>query len=179
MPDDTKVKPKMTDEELLALIRQYENASLGSSVAAGATISTTLSPSNQALTTLEIDRYNALNAYLARPLGNEIENRSQVVMPILRDTIAWMMPQLMRMFVSTKTVCRLDPVSQDDEQQAEQETLAVNHVFMSENNGVMILHDFFMDALLMRNSYVEVHTSEDESVSEERYKGRPRIRSPS
>src|SRR5690242_19065175 len=102
-------KGKMTDEELLALIAQYERASLGSQVAAGATISTTLSPTNTALTSLEIDRYNALNAYFARPLGNEIENRSQVVLPEVRDTIEWIMPQLMRMFVGSKSVCRFDP----------------------------------------------------------------------
>lgn len=161
---------KMGDDELLSLIRQYEAASLGSTVAAGATISTTIYPSSQALTTLEIQRYDALNAYLARPLGNEIENRSQVVNPVVRDTMAWMMPQIMRMFVSTKTVCRLDPETQNDEQQAEQETLAVNHVFMNQNNGVMILHDFFWDALLMSNSYVEVYTKEEKTVSEERYK---------
>ena len=53
---------EMPDDELLSLIRQYELASLGSQVAAGATISTTVYPSNQAMTTLEIDRYNALNA---------------------------------------------------------------------------------------------------------------------
>jgi hypothetical protein len=163
-------KGRMGDDELLSLIRQYEAASLGSNVAAGATVSTTIFPSNQALTTLEIDRYNALNAYLARPLGNEIENRSQVVLPTLRDTIEWIMPQLMRMFVATKTVCRFDPEGQADEQQAEQETLAVNHVFMNQNNGVIILHDYFKDALLMRNGYVEVTTEEEKSVTEERYK---------
>src|SRR6185312_10277471 len=128
---------KMTDEALLALLRQYELASLGSEVAAGATVSTTIYPSNQALTTLQIDRYNALNAFLTRPQGDEIENRSQVVMPVLRDTISWMLPQLMRMFVGCKTVCRFDPETQADEKQAEHETAIVNHVFMQENNGVL------------------------------------------
>src|SRR6185437_8660232 len=92
----------MTDVELLQLIAAYERASLGSSVAAGATISSTVFPSQQAMTTLEIDRYNAINTYFARPMGNEIENRSQIVLPELRDTIEWIKPQLMRMFVSSK-----------------------------------------------------------------------------
>ena len=102
----TQPDKSMSDEELLALIRMHEMASLGSQVAAGATISTTIYPSNQAMTTLEIARYNALNAFFARPLGNEVENRSQIVLPELRDTIEWIMPQLMRMFVGAKTVCR-------------------------------------------------------------------------
>ena len=162
---------KMSDEALLALIASYERASLGSPVAAGATISTTVFPSNSVMPTLEVDRYNALNAYFARPLGNEIENRSQVVIPVLRDTIEWMMPQLMRIFAASKTICRFDPESQNDEQQAEAETLIVNHVFMQQNSGFLVLHDFFKDGLLMRNGYTEVYTKEETTVKEESYTG--------
>jgi hypothetical protein len=162
---------KMTDEELLALIASYERASLGSQVAAGATISTTVYPSNAVMTTLEIDRYNALNAFLARPLGNEIENRSQVVIPVVRDTVMWMLPQLMRIFAAAKSVCRFDPENQADVAQAEAETTVVNHIFMQQNDGLLILHDQFWDALLMRNGYVEVYTKEEKQVSEERYTG--------
>lgn len=164
-------REKMTDEELLTLIRAYEMASLGSSVAAGATISTTVYPSNQAQTTLEIDRYNALNMYFARPLGNEIENRSQVVLPELRDTIEWIMPQIMRMFVGSKQVCRFDAENPQDEQQAEMETAVVNHVFMQGNNGFFILHDFFKDAMLMRNGYAKIYWQEESHSDVERYTG--------
>lgn len=168
--DDLK-PDKMTDEGLLQLIAAYERASLGSSVAAGATISTTVFPSQQQMTTLEIDRYNALNMYWGRPLGNEVENRSQVVLPELRDTIEWIMPQLMRMFVASKEVCRFEPESEADEPQAEMETAVVNHVFMKMNNGFFILHDFFKDALLMRNGYANVYFKEEEHVGVERYSG--------
>jgi len=161
----------MPDEQLLSLIRSYELASLGSQVAAGATISTTVYPSNQVMTTLEIDRYNALNAYFGRPLGNEVENRSQIVLPELRDTIEWIMPQLMRMFVGAKQVVRFDAENPQDEAQADLETAVVNHVFMVENNGFYVLHDFFKDALLMRNGYAEVYAKDEKQVSEERYKG--------
>ena len=44
-------KGTMDEDELLSLVRQYELASLGSSVAAGATISTTVYPSTAAMTT--------------------------------------------------------------------------------------------------------------------------------
>lgn len=162
---------KMTEGELLTLISQYEQASLGSEVAAGATISTTVYPSTQSMTTLQVDRYNALNNFLARPLGNEIENRSQVVLPVIRDTIAWIMPQLMRMFAGSKSICRFEPENEQDEAQAEMETDVVNWIFMTSNNGVMILHDFFWDALLLRNGYAQVYTREWKSVKEEGYKG--------
>lgn len=172
--DDSGRKPsgqKMPESELLSLIRQYELASLGSQVAAGATISTTVYPSNQAMTTLEIDRYNAINAYYARPLGNEIENRSQVVLPELRDTIEWIMPQLMRIFMGTASPCRFDPEGAQDEEGAKTETATVNHVFMHENNGFFVLHDFFKDSMLMRNGYVKVYWKEEKETSVTRYTG--------
>lgn len=161
----------MTEPELLNLIRQYEQASLGSPVAAGATISTTVYPSNQTMTSLEIDRYNALNGYMGRPLGNEVENRSQVVLPELRDTIEWIIPQLMRMYVGSKTVCRFEAENPNDEAQAEIETAVVNHVVMNENNGFFLLQDYFKDALLLRNGYAEVYTEKRVSITEESYTG--------
>lgn len=160
----------LTEPELLNLVRQYELASLGSSVAAGATISTTMSPQNGTLPTLETDRFNALNMYFARPLGNEIENRSQIVLPELRDTVEWMMPQLMRMFVGGKQVVRFDPESEGDQAQAELETAACMHVFR-QNNGDMILYDFFKDALLLRNGYTKTYWKVIKRASEERYTG--------
>lgn len=162
---------KMSDGELLSLISMYMKASLGSQVAAGATISTTIYPSKDILTTLEIDRYNALNAFFARPLGNEIENRSQTVLPVVRDTMSWLMPQLMRMFAAAKAVCKFDAENANDTDQAEVETMVVNHIFMQENNGLLVLHDFFWDSLLMRNGYAEVFTEERKFVREERYTG--------
>jgi hypothetical protein len=168
---DAKKSKKMTESDLLTFIKAYELAALGSSVAAGATISSTITPGNQAMTTLEIDRYNALNTYYARPIGNEVENRSQIVLPELRDTVEWIMPQLMRMFAQAKTICRFDAVSGTDMDQAELETQVVNHIFMKENNGFFILHDYFKDALLMRNGYAKVYWSEEKKVGVERYSG--------
>jgi hypothetical protein len=162
---------KMTESDLLTLIKAYELASLGSSVAAGATISSTVGPGSQALTTLEIDRFNALNTYYARPIGNEVENRSQIVLPELRDTVEWIMPQLMRMFAAAKTICRFDAISATDMDQAELETQVVNHIFMKENNGFFILHDYFKDALLLRNGYAKVYWCEEKKVEVERYSG--------
>ncbi len=162
---------QMGEDQLLTLIAQYERASLGSQVAAGGTVSSTVAPASFGMTTLEVDRYNALNAYFARPLGNEIENRSQVVLPEVRDTIEWIMPQLMRMFAAAKTICRFDPENPQDEQQAEVETAVINHIFLQQNNGFVVLHDFFKDALLMKNGYAEVYAKQEQKVSEEHYTG--------
>lgn len=161
---------EMSDQDLLNLIAQYEQASLGSNVAAGATVSSTVGGNSQ-MATLEEDRFNALNAYFARPLGNEVEDRSQVVIPEVRDTIEWIMPQLMRMFAASKRMCRFDPEGPQDVEQAELESDVVNHVFMKQNNGFFVLHDYFKDALLLRNGYAKVWWSKERESTIDSYSG--------
>jgi hypothetical protein len=163
-------KQRMNDEELLSLIGSYEKSSLGSNVSTGPTVGGSIKPAGQQMTTLEIDRYNALNAYYARPIGNEVEDRSQIVLPELRDTVEWIMPQLMRMFAAGKP-CQFDPENPEDDDQAEIETEVVNHVFMKQNPGFFILHDFFKDALLLRNGYVNTYWLKERKSSVESYTG--------
>lgn len=170
MAEKTKNQP-MSESELLGLIGQYERASLGSSVSVGPSAGGNIKPAGQTMTTLEIDRYNALNAYFARPLGNEVEDRSQIVLPELRDTVEWIMPTLMRMFVGAGKPVQFDPEAPGDEDQAEQETEVVNWVFMKQNPGFFILHDFFKDALLLRNGYVTSYWAKKTKTSVESYTG--------
>lgn len=161
----------MRDEELLAEIGKFEKAALGSSVSVGPSVGGSVKPASQSMTTLEIDRFNALNAYFARPLGNEIDDRSQIVMPELRDTVEWIMPTLMEIFVGSGKPVQFDPQSPEDEDQAEIETEVVNHVFMRQNDGFFILHDFFKDALLLRNGYISSYWLKKRKTSVESYTG--------
>lgn len=103
---------------------------------------------------LDQDREKALDQYLGNPYGNEIDGRSQIVMRDVMDTIEWIKPALMKIFASTDEVCVFNPVGPEDVEQAEQETDYVNHVLMVKNNGFLILHDWFHDALLQKNGYV-------------------------
>ncbi|MBR8343066.1 hypothetical protein KDX40_04850 [Burkholderia ambifaria] len=171
MADETLPRKQMSETELLALIGQYERASLGSSVSVGPSVGGNIKPAGQTMTTLEIDRYNALNAYFARPMGNEVEDRSQIVLPELRDTVEWIMPTLMRMFVGAGKPVQFDPETPGDEDQAEIETEVVNWVFMRQNPGFMILHDFFKDALLLRNGYVNSYWCKKTKTGVENYTG--------
>ena len=161
----------MTEAELLSIIAAHEKAAMGNSSAAGLGISsqTTLSGGN--MTTLELDNYNALNYYYARPLGNEQPDRSQMVSPELRDTIEWIKPQLMRMFAGTNNIVRFEADGPEDEELADQQTEACNYIFMRQNNGVMVLHDYIMDALLMRNGYIKTYYEKKRSVKIENYTG--------
>ena len=162
---------QMSDAELLALIGQYEKSALGSSVSVGPSVGGNIKPAGQQMTTLEIDRYNALNAYFARPLGNEVEDRSQIVLPELRDTVEWIMPTLMAMFVGSGKPVQFDPEAPGDEEQAEVETEVVNWVFMRQNQGFFVLHDFLKDALLLRNGYVNSYWLKKRKTIVETYSG--------
>lgn len=165
-------RKQMTDAELLSLIHAYEENSIGNSAnASGVGIGSVTPQGVFDLTTVEIDRYNALNYYAARPFGNEQTDRSQVVIPMLRDTVEWLLPQLMRMFAGTSRICSFDPVKPGDEQLAEQETDVVNYVFLKQNNGFNLLYDAFKDALLLKNYYFKVGWEKRRHTSIEPYSG--------
>src|SRR5579859_1270487 len=161
---------KMTDAELLVLIKQHEDNSIGNAAnASGVGVGTVTPQGVFDLTTVEIDRYNALNYYNARPFGNEQTDRSQVVIPMLRDTVEWLLPQLMRMFSGTSRLCSFDPTKPGDEKFAEQETDVVNYVFLKQNGGFDLLYDAFKDALLLKNYYFKCGWEKKRLVSVENY----------
>lgn len=163
---------KMDDSELLAIIADHESRAIGnSSQTAGVGIATAtgVGPNGATLTTVEIDRYNALNYYNGLPFGNEQNDRSQVVLPELRDTVEWLLPQLMRMYASTQTIATFDPRGPGDEKYAEQESDAVNYVFLKQNQGFNILYDAFKDALLLKNYYLKAGWEKKRHTSVESY----------
>lgn len=169
----SEIGTKMGDDELLTLIQYHEQNSIGNSAnAAGVGIGTTTTPQGIGdLTTVEIDRWNALNFFYTRPFGNEQTDRSQVVIPYLRDTVEWLLPQLMRIFHGVGRVCTFDATKPGDEQMAEQESDAVNYVFEKLNDGFNLLYDAFKDALLLKNYYFKVGWERKRKVSVENYSG--------
>lgn len=114
-------------------------------------------------------RQEALDHYLGRPYGDEEEGRSQVVMRDVADTIEWIKPSLLKIFCSGDEVCAFEPVGPEDEKQAEQETDYVNHVVMRKNNGFLIFHDWFHDALLQKNGYVWAQAVKEKRREREPY----------
>lgn len=117
------------------------------------------------------ERAAALDRYLGRPYGNEVDGRSAVVMRDVADTVEWIKPSLMKVFASGDEVCKFDPVGPEDTQQAEQETEYCNHVLMQKNNGFLVLHDWFHDALVQKTGYVMVQYETETKPSRESYKG--------
>ena len=116
------------------------------------------------------ERRKALQYYLRDPYGNEIEGRSQIVTGEVAEAIDGALPQLIRVFTSADDVVRFEPVSPGDEPFAKQATDYCNWVFYRDNEGFLILHNWFKDALLQKNGIVKAWWNDETKVTKEKYK---------
>lgn len=144
--------PKLSDAEILAKIDAKAKESYGFQSE-----------------TLQAEREQALNYYLGRPYGNEIDGRSQVVTRDVLETVEWMLPSLLKIFTSGDKVVEFSPKGMEDVEQAEQETDYVNHVCLNQNDSFMTLYSWFKDALLMKVGYVKVYWDTSEDTIEDKY----------
>ncbi len=103
------------------------------------------------------ERADAMDYYLGdmRKDMPAQDGRSRAVSTDVADTIEGLMPSLMDIFAGSDEVVRFEPVGPEDEAAAQQETDYVNHVFMQQNPGFMILYSFIKDALLSKVGIVK------------------------
>lgn len=117
------------------------------------------------------ERADAMDYYLGNMKKDmpAQEGRSRAVSTDVADTVEGLMPHLMDIFAGSDEVVRFEPVGPEDEAAAAQETDYVNHVFMQQNPGFMILYSFIKDALLSKVGVVKVWWEEREEESRETY----------
>lgn len=145
---------KLSDIDLVAIIQAHRKDALG--VEDG---------------DLSNHRAKAMDRYHGRPMGNEVTGRSSVVSRDLQESVDWVMPAIMKVFIQSGNIAEFEPVGPEDEQQAQQESDYVNQVLMKDNAGFMILHDAVKDTLLLKNGYVKHFWEETEKTSDEEYTG--------
>ena len=116
------------------------------------------------------ERTRALQYYLREPYGNEVEGRSQIVTGEVAEAIDGALPQLLRVFTTTEDIVYFEPKSPNDEETAKQATEYCNWVFYRENDGLLILHNWFKDALLQKTGVVKSYWDAKEDVVKEKYK---------
>lgn len=92
----------------------------------------------------------AFGYYEAQPFGNEIEGRSQIVLPDVQETVDYMQQSVLRTFVSGDRTVEFEATDEADDQQADDATAAINYVFMRQQDGFRILHDGLYDGLLRK-----------------------------
>jgi hypothetical protein len=115
------------------------------------------------------DRRKALDYYLRRPYGNEIEGRSQIVTGEVAEVIDGALPQLVRVFTASEDIVRFEPKGPGDEEGAKQATEYVNWVFYRDNDGFLVLHNWFKDALLQKTGIVKAYWDTKIEVTKEEY----------
>lgn len=120
---------------------------------------------------LSSERADAMDHYHGRPYGNEVTGRSAVVSRDIAEAVDWALPAIMRAFTQSGLIGQFEAVGEEDEQAAQQESDYVNQVLMKDNNGFMLLHDVFKDAMLLKNGYAKHYWEVKEKVSEEEYTG--------
>jgi hypothetical protein len=113
------------------------------------------------------ERADAMDYYLGdmRKDMPAQDGRSRAVSTDVADTIEGLMPNLMDIFAGSDEVVRFEPVGPEDEAAAQQETDYVNHVFMQQNPGFMVLYSFIKDALLSSPGWSERRGSASRSCS--------------
>lgn len=89
----------------------------------------------------------------------------------MADTIEWMLPQLMRIFVSSDDAVEFEARTPDAEPIAKLATAYVNYLFYTRNDGVGVLYDWFKDALLQKVGFVKVWAEEEAEDAEQAYEG--------
>lgn len=124
---------------------------------------------------LSFQRQKAMAYYYAEPIYDlsppEVDGRSFVVSPDVRNTIESMLPMLMVKFCSGDTVVEFEAQKPGDEPQAEQATDYINHLFYVKNPGEKIAYNWMKDALLSKNGIVKVWWDTRSEEEREEYEG--------
>ncbi len=114
-------------------------------------------------------RIKALDYYLAEPLGNEVEGKSQVISQEFADTVEQIMPSLMRIFTASDKYVRFAARTAEDEPRAEQASDYVNYIINHDNPGFRILSHWFRDALMFGLGAVKFYYDDTTTVEEATY----------
>ena len=120
---------------------------------------------------LQDERTESLDYYIGRPMGNEVEGRSQVINRTVFDTVEWLKPQLADIFCSGEEVVSFSPVAPDDVKAAQQETDYINHIITQRNAWFEVFNGWMHDALVQKNGYVKVYWDDAVDLAVERYRG--------
>ena len=124
---------------------------------------------------LAAQRQKAMAYYLGKATLDltppEIEGRSSVVSPDVRNTIESMLPQLMVKFAGSERVVEFEATKPGDEPKAEQATDYINHILHVKNPGERVIYNWLKDALLSKNGIVKVWWDNRSEEKREDYKG--------
>ena len=147
--------PKMTEGELLAIVKEAERDALS--------YNGDFIKENQDLT----------DYYYSEPFGDEVEGQSQVVSSDVQDLVESDMPSLARVFLGAQDVITFEHQSERDAdiQEAEEKTKYVNWIIRNQKGSYKIIHDWLKDAEMQKVGVVKVSYEVKDEVREVEYDG--------
>ncbi len=148
IPGDEPDGEAMSDDELAALLAAHEVNAVG-----------------YYTSDIADEQAESLKYYYGRPFGDEQAGRSQVVDRTVAIVIDNAVAAIMKPFVSSDEAVCFEPVGPEDEEAAEQATEYVNHVFNVDNQGFLLLHNWFKAALLEKLGIVKCWWEDQTHVS--------------
>lgn len=102
---------------------------------------------------------DAMDYYLGRPRGDEKPGRSSLLSMDLADTIEQTLAQMMPAF-DDNNLGEFEPAGEQDEEQATQESDAMNYLIMRKNNGWVNIQSGIKDGMLQRIGVMKVYVEE-------------------
>lgn len=110
----------------------------------------------------------ALSYYLGRPRGDELPGRSKLISMDVANVVEQTLAQLMPAF-SSSDLGEFEPIDDDDEDQALDESGAMNYIMLDENRGYITFLQSIKDGMLQRGGFVKCMVDEEATVSVERH----------
>ena len=143
------MEPAITPEQLAAILqREKDNADSYAEM-------------------LEELHQQAFDYYEAKPFGNEVDGRSQIVLPDVQTAIDHMTQSILRTFTSGDRVIEFEAEDEGDEQSAADATAAVDYYFMRKQDGYRTLYDVLNDGLLRKMGVFKAVAEKRERVIRE------------
>jgi hypothetical protein len=119
--------------------------------------------------TLSDERAQSISMYLGKNIFPAPDGRSQVVDRAIYETIQGIKPSLNRIFASGDDVVEIQPIGQEDEEGAKQESQYLNHILLQKNDWFSIFDTAQTDALLTKAGYLYAYAQKRRQVETEKY----------
>lgn len=89
----------------------------------------------------------------------------------VRDSVNGILQELSSVFTMGEDAVRFSPMHSKDANAARAATKLVNQVLLRDNQGYIVLHDFFKEALITRNSFLKRYWGSDKKIYTEEVEG--------
>ena len=116
---------------------------------------------------LRLLQLQSFRYYEGQPFGNEVEGRSQIVLPDVQETVDYMTQSVLRTFTSGDNAVEFEATDEEYEQAAREATAVMNYNFLKQQAGYRILHDGCVDGLIRKVGVFKTVVETKEKITRE------------